>query len=206
MSAAAASVRVRRILRRPTVRWASIAVLALVAVVRAETVVGDARRTTVAWGRSLSVAVASRDLTPGRIVDPDDIVTVERPVTALASDPAPSPVGRTVVEPIAAGEVVLDRRLSGGGTGPAALLAPGEVAFAVPVEQSTPPLHPGDHVDVFAPVDSASRSAVGAARVAERAIVVSVTDRAVMIGVGPTSSAAVARALLGSSVVLALAE
>lgn len=206
MSEPALSVRVRRAARRPVVRWASIAALALLAVVWTESVVADARHATESWGRSSDVAVATHDLVAGRIVEPDDVTIVPRPVTVLATDPARTPVGRVVVDSIAAGEVVLERRLSGGGSGPAALLAPGEVAFALPAEQSTPTVHPGDHVDVFAPVDSSSRSSIGATRVAERATVVSVSDRAVMIGVAPTSAAAVARALLGASVVIALAE
>lgn len=191
---------------RPPVRWAAVAFLAILAVVRSESVVADADRARSDWGRTATVSVATHDLAPGTVIGAGDVSTATRPSIVVPTDAVLDAIGRSVTAPVAAGEVVLDRRLSNGGDGPAALLGPDDVAFAVPVDAATPPVEVGDHVDVFAPVDSASRSAVGATRVAHRAVITSVSDRAVTIGVDAESAVIVARSLLGASVVLALVD
>ena len=150
------------------------------------------------------MAVAARDLAPGTVIGAGDVTVEPRPSAMVPADAVRGPVDRVVTAPIARGEVVLDRRLSGGGTGPTALLDSGAVAFAVPVDTSTPPLHPGDRVDVFAPVDNGTRTISGATRIARRAVVAAVTDRTVLIGVDATAAGMVARALLDTSVVLAV--
>lgn len=178
----------------------------MLSTLRTESIVDGARRSRSDWGDTDSVAIAARDLEPGAVIGVDDVEVVDRPRAVLVDGIATTPTGRTVTASIARGEAILDRRLSGGGSGPGAMLGPDHVGFAVPVDQSTPSLRPGDHVDVFAPVDSTSRVAVGATRVCQRAVVVSVSDRSVMVGVDPASAAAVARALLGATVILALAD
>jgi len=57
---------------------------------------------------------------------------------------------------------------------------------------------------VFAPVDSSSRTSVGATRIARRAVVLAVDDRRVLLGVDGPSASVVARALLDTAVVLAV--
>lgn len=183
-----------------------LATVSLVAVVRSESIVAAARDSRDDWGRQVRVFVASRDLEPGVVIGPDDTVETMRPAIVVPGDIAHDPGGRTVTQPVAAGEIILQRRLSGGGNGVTSLLGPGELAFAIPVDPMTPSLRIGAHVDVFAPVDTASRSAVGATKVATRATVVAVAERTVTIGVDEQSGAALARALLGSTVVLALVE
>ena len=189
---------------RPAVRWTVLAVIALLAIVRSESIVTGAHRARAAWGRVEPVLVAARDIAPGTVIGPDDVRSVARPADAVPSDATADVVGRTATSELAAGEVMLDRRLSRGGTGPTALLGSDDVAFAVPVDAATPSLRIGDRVDVFAPVDSASRSAVGATRVAHRAVVAAIGDRSVTIAVDAGAAAVVARSLLGASVVLAL--
>lgn len=196
--------RLARARHRRTVRWMSVALLALVASLTTRSMLDDAARQRARWGRFTTVAVATRDLAPGAIVGANDIAFVERPDALVADDPAIEPVGRSVTAPIARDEIVLARRLSGGGSGPVALLDPGAVAFAVPVDPSTPPVRAGDRVDVFAAVESGSRSTVGATRVAHRATVVSVNERTVLVGVDGAMATVVARALLDAAVVLAL--
>jgi len=166
-------------------------------------IVDGADRERTRWGASTPVAVARRDLAPGTVVGDDDVSVTSRPRTMVPDDAAVDVVGRVVSADIAPGEVVLERRLADG-TGPLALLDVGSVAFAVPVDAATPPLRPGDRVDVFAPVDSGSRATVGAARIARRALVVAVEGETVLLGVDGTAAAVVARALLDTSVVLAV--
>lgn len=187
-------------------RWTIVAAVALLAVLRSESTVAEARRARTEWGRVDPVLVAARDLAPGTVIGPDDVHASVRPAIAVPSDATSDAIGRTTTVALAAGEVVLDRRLSHGGSGPTALLGADDVAFAVPVDTTTPSVRIGDRVDVFASVDSASRSAVGATRIAHRAVVAAVTDRSVTIGVETTAAAAVARSLLGASVVLALVD
>lgn len=166
-------------------------------------IVGAADEERGRWGPSTPVAVATRDLAPGAVIGVDDVTLAPRPREMVPDDATDDVVGRVVTAPIAPGEVVLGRRLAGG-TGPLALLDAGAVAFAVPVDTATPPLRPGDRVDVFAPVDSGSRSAVGATRIARRAVVVAVDERRVLLGVDGPSAPVVARALLDTAVVLAV--
>lgn len=189
--------------RRRPVRWALTIVLAAITGLTTASMVEGAGRERARWGASTSVAVATRDLAPGAVIGIDDVVVAPRPQTMVPDDALTDVVGRVVAARIATSEAVLDRRLAGG-TGPLALLEAGAVAFAVPVDTSTPPLRPGDRVDVFAPVDSGSRSAVGATRIARRAVVVAVDDRTVLLGVESASASVVARALLDTAVVLAV--
>lgn len=184
-------------------RWAAVAAVAAVAGLGTRSIVGDADRERDRWGPSTPVAVATKDLVAGAVIGTDDVALAPRPRTMVPDDAIDDVVGRVVTAPIAPGEVVLERRLAGG-TGPLALLDPGAVAFAVPVDTATPPLRPGDRVDVFAPVDSGSRATVGATRIARRAVVVAVDDRRVMLGVDGTAAPVVARALLDTAVVLAV--
>lgn len=206
MSIRRSLARAWRARHRSSLRWVLVLALAIAATTRTESIVRDAQRARSGWGRTVLVAIATRDLPAGTVIGADDVTTVERPALIVPDDAEDASVGRTVVHPVAAGEIVLDRRLSHGGTGTTALLGPDDVAFAIPIDTGTPPLHLGDRVDVFAPVDSASRTAVGATRVAHRAVVTSISERAVTVGVDATSATAVARSLLGASVVLALVE
>lgn len=193
----------RRPLRRRRVRWAVVAAVAALAALATTSIVGAASRERARWGASTPVAVATRDLAPGAVIGLGDVIVASRPQAMVPDDAMTDVVGRVATAPIAPGEVVLERRLAGG-TGPLALLDPGAMAFAVPVDTATPPLRPGDRVDVFAPTDSASRSTVGASRIARRAVILAVDDRRVLLGVDGASASVVARALLDTAVVLAV--
>lgn len=177
--------------------------MAVVSTFATASIVDGAGRQRAAWGPSTPVAVATRDLAAGTVIGIDDVTVAPRPRTMVPDDATTDAVGRVVSSPIAPGEVVLERRLAGS-TGPLALLDPGAVAFAVPVDTATPPVRTGDRVDVFAPVDSSSRTSVGATRIARRAVVLAVDDRRVLLGVDGPSASVVARALLDTAVVLAV--
>ncbi|MBU3702624.1 MAG: hypothetical protein FGM58_11325, partial [Acidimicrobiia bacterium] len=126
----------RRRARRRPVRWAAVAAVAVVAGLCTSAIVGDADRERVRWGPSTPVAVATRDLAAGAVIGVGDVIVAPRPRVMLPDDATTDAVGRVVTAHIAPGEVVLERRLSGG-TGPLALLEAGAVAFAVPVDPAS---------------------------------------------------------------------
>lgn len=190
-------------LRLTPVRRAALAlVLAALAGVVAARSVGRAEQLRAAYGTTRAVPVAARDLAPGQVVAVDDLRWEDRPTGLLPDDPAPDPVGRTLLQPVAAGEVVLRRRLLDGAGGPLALVPPGGRALAVPVAATAPSLRVGDRVDVLAA--DAGAVASGARRVAREATVVAVADDRVTVAVTASEAPAVARASLDGLVALAL--
>ena len=125
---------------------------------------------------------------------------------------ADAPVGRVVTEPLVTGEVIVERRLSGGtATGAAALVGPGRRALAVPVEATPPGLEVGDRVEAYAPAttggslaDLARAQGSGARRVARDALVIAVDDRSVTVSVAGAEAAGLAAAVLDGALTLAL--
>jgi Flp pilus assembly protein CpaB len=202
---------VSRLSDRRTLRWAVTLVVAAAAGLAAATFVQQAEQVRADYGERRTVAVASGDLAVGHEVGAHDVSWVERPIALVAGDPAPDPVGRVVATPVAAGEVVLERRLAGpGATGPLALAAPGSRLVTVPAGQPMPPLALGDRVDVYTPIVAAGSAASsgpslsGARRVARDAVVVSLDDEGVTLSVTPTEAPASARAVLDGAVTLVL--
>ncbi|CAB4578175.1 MAG: hypothetical protein F2567_01765 [Actinobacteria bacterium] len=198
----------RRALQRTRTRWFITTCIALASLWWTIATVHTAERDSSAWGDRKTVSVAANDLEPGHIITTDDIHFALRPTIMLPGDLADSPVGRTVIRSIARDEIVIERRLAGGGiSGPAALLGDNSVAFAIPRDASTPVLSVGNYVTLFAPSEIASTAARGngpAARVADRAVVVAVNEKSLMVGVDPRDASSVARALLSTSVIVAL--
>lgn len=200
----------RRLASNTRVRWLLTAVVALCSAVWTVSTVNSADASASAWGQRRTVPVAASDLVPGRVITTADIVFVDRPVAVVPDDVADSPIGRTVTRSIARDEVVLERRLAGGGaSGPASQLDENSVAFAVPSDASTPATKVGDHVVLYAPsevVATAGRPLGPATRIADHGVVVAVTEKAVTIGVTLPQAPAVAKALLSASVIIALAD
>ncbi len=203
----------RRRLPGRGLRWAVTVVLAVVAGAVAAGTVQRAEAARSAYGEQRRVPVAATDLEVGARVGPGDVAWSELPAALVPDGVAAEPEGRTVTEPVVAGEVVLERRLSGaGGEGAAALVPPGGRALAVPVDASTPGLALGDRVDAYAPAEvvgqgsaaASARSGGGARRVAREARVVAVDERAVTIAVSAAEAPAVARAVLDGALTLAL--
>jgi len=170
-----------------------------------------AEEVRAAYGEVRTVAVARSDVEPGRVLGPDDVRWAPWPVALVPADAASDPEGRVVAEPLAAGEVVLERRL-GAGDGPTGLLEPGRRAVAVPLDAAPAGLAAGDRVDAYAPTVAASsteltalvRDRAGARRVASSALVVAVDERAATLAVSSGEAAAVAQSVLDGAVVLAV--
>ena len=183
--------------------WSGALALALVTGAFVTSVVRDAEAQAARYGSLRRVPVARHALAPGAVVRAGDITARMVPLAFLPRSPiATAPVGKTVVVPIAAGEVVLATKLAPDGLrGVAALLRPGERAVAVPIGPGTPPLSIGDQVDLLA----TERDEASTVVVAHRARIVGVDERAVTVAVRATDAPAVATALAATAITLALA-
>lgn len=147
------AVRARRAVARPVVRRTFVALLATATIATVVLLVSAAGAARERWGTSRPVAVATRDLAPGEVVDADAVEVRDLPAGALTEAAvADAPEGAVVRQPIYAGEPVLASRLAPGGlTGAAALVPAGHRAVAVPVGPGgMPPVAVGDLVDVLA--------------------------------------------------------
>jgi Flp pilus assembly protein CpaB len=218
----ALTVRIRRALARTVVRRMVVVLAAAVTTVAVNGVLRSAEQTRDRWAETRSVVVARRDLAPGDVVDAGAVARREVPAAVVAEAATDLvPVGAVVRYPIAAGEPVVATRLAPDGlTGVAALVPDGHRAVAIPTTPAgTPPLHPGDHVDVIAltpapttpeaeaatePEAEAPSSAVPAATLVDEALVVDVAETAVTIAVPAALSPTVAYAAAQGLVVLTL--
>jgi Flp pilus assembly protein CpaB len=193
-------------------RWAAAAVLAVAAVGLVTSATSRAHATLAGYGHLERVAVTTHRLDPGAVVGSGDVTWRELPPAAIAAEASTdSPVGRTVVAPMAAGEVVSRLRLAPDGLGPLAALVPaGDRAVAIPLRPSSLPLQPGDRVDVVAPRPAAADRDGGAGRgggatvVARAAPVLRVQSDSVVVAVPQGEREAVAAALAQGTPVLAL--
>lgn len=203
-------LRFQRWLSTTRVRWSITAAVALCSLAWTVSTVNSADAAVSAWGDRRTVPVATSDLEPGRVITSADINFVDRPIAVVPNDVAASPIGRSVTRSIARDEVVLERRLAGGSaTGPASQLDENSLAFAIPSDASTPPTRIGDHVALYAPsevVATSTRVSGPASRIADRAVVIAVSEEAITVGVVVAEAAAVAKALLSASVIIALAD
>ena len=193
---------------RTRTRWLLTTLVALIAIGWTTSTMNTAQDDIMKWGEHRSVPVARSDLEPGHVLTEDEITFVSRPVAVLPDDVADSPIGRTVTRSIARGEPLIERRLAGGtSSGPASLLDQNTVGLAIPVDVGTPLLHVGDSVALFAPSETftnANRAQGPAVRMTRQAIVISVSEKAVMVGVPASEAGSVAQALLSTSVVIGL--
>ena len=225
------TVRARRALARPAVRRLCVTGLAAGTCVTVVSLLGAADDARDRWGQTRPVAVATRDLAPGDVVEPGSFEVRDLPEGVLSEGrlggaPAEAPVGSVVRHPVLAGEPLVAARLAPDGlTGAAALVPPGRRAVAVPLGPAgAPPLAVGDLVDVLAVMPSAGLAGLGsdgagpgpdgtgpdgaaqepAFVLVERAAVVDVTDDAVTVAVPEGDAPRVAWALSNGAVVLAL--
>lgn len=172
----------------------------------------SASATQSVYGNRRMTTVARRDLDIGHIISSDDIERRELPEAFIPGSwegagpskadevPTEYPIGRTVIEPIIAGEVVLPRRVSGSGFSGLRATVPGTTRV-VSIERSAyvPALRPGDRVDLCAPGLGARAVVIG-----RRALVVGVDEDAVTVAVAEVELPAVARAIIDGDVILAL--
>jgi hypothetical protein len=203
-------LRFRRWLSTTRVRWSITAAVALCSLTWTVSTVKSADAAASAWGQRRTVPVATSDLEPGRVITTADITFVDRPIAVVPNDVAVSPIGRSVTRSVARDEVVLERRLAGGSaTGAASQLDENSLAFAIPSDASTPPIRIGDHVALYAPsevIAASTRASGPASRIADRAVVIAVSEEAITVGVVIAEASAVAKALLSASVIIALAD
>jgi Flp pilus assembly protein CpaB len=144
--------RVRLVFRRRRLGWwPAIVLLAALTAASLAGLSAEARATVARYGSTRPVLVAAVDLPAGVPVPPDAVRTEDRPVGLVPDDALDTlPSGATTRAPVAAGEVVLGRRLDPSGASPlAAALPDGSRGVAVPRTDTVPELQPGDRVDVL---------------------------------------------------------
>ena len=145
------SVRARRALVRPAVRRTAVGLLAAATALSVASLLGAVDDARDRWGATRPVAVATRDLSPGEVLDSGAVEVRDLPEGVIPDAAvATAPTGAVVRHPILAGEPLAPARLAPDGlSGTAALVAEGERAVAVPVGAGgAPPLAVGDLVDV----------------------------------------------------------
>lgn len=227
------TVRARRALTRPAVRRLCVAGLAAATGLTVMSLVAAADDARARWGQTRPVAVATRDLAPGDVVDAGSFEVRELPEAVLpegvldgpdggavgdsAEGTGPdggavgdTPVGAVVRHPVLAGEPLVAARIAPDGlTGAAALVPAGWRAVAVPLGAAgAPPVTTGDLVDVLAVSPSGAAGDDGrepAFALVDHALVVDVNDEAVTVAVPEADAPRVAWALSNGVVVLALA-
>ncbi len=204
------TVRARRALARPAVRRLCVTALALATALAVAVLLGTASGAPEAWGAPRPVAVATRDLAPGDVIDSGAAEVRDLPGAAVAPAAlARVPEGAVVRQAIAAGEPLVPARLAPHGlSGAAALVPPGARALAVPLGPAgSPPLAAGDLVDVLAvlPPGGAGSGTDPAFPLVEAAPVVDAGEQAVTVAVPERDAPRVAWALSHGAVVLALA-
>jgi len=145
-------------------------------------------------GSLVEVPVLARRVPAGTTLVAADVRTARLPADAVPDgEPAVAPAGRTARVDLVPGEVVLASRL--GPRGLAALLPPGSRALAVPRAAGTPPLEPGQRVDLLA----SGRLVVAAASV------LAVDDSGTTVALPEPTAPVVAEAIAAGTVTLSLA-
>jgi Flp pilus assembly protein CpaB len=207
-------VRARRALARTVVRRAVVLGLAILTGLVVVSLVSSAEAARQRWGRARPVAVATRDLAPGDLVDGSAVEVRRLPEAAVAPQAlAEPPSGSMVRQPVAAGEPFVPERLAPQGlTGVAALVPAGHRAVAIPIGPlAAPPLTVGDLVDVLAVVPALveeqprQREDQPSFALVEAAVVVDVGEQSITVAVPEAAAPRVAWVLTNGSVVLALA-
>jgi pilus assembly protein CpaB len=194
--------------RRPRHRQVLVIVLALLAGFATMGVVQRAEDAAAAWGTSVPVLVATRDLAPGEPLDATSSHIEPRPGPLVPDDALHARQDDVrVAEAIYAGDIVRAARLAPAGlSAVAARLPAGTRAMAVPVEPGlVPTLTVGDRVDVL--VALAPEAAGGGPPgfvLAAAAPVVDVDDAAVTIAVPADAAPRLAVAFGAGAVTLAL--
>ena len=195
--------------RHPRVWWGFAATAAIGAGALTASMVAAAEDARESWGPGQPVLVAVADVDAGDEITPDLVELDHRPAGTVPSSALRTlPDGAVAAAGIVAGEVVVGSRLTGGNLSAVAARIPaGRRAVAIPNEPGvTPPLSPGDRVDVIAVVPSADD---GGGRppgfaLTTGALVVEITDAAITVAVPRDVVPRVSVALGAGVVTLAL--
>lgn len=188
----------RRSIRQPSLYLAAAAITVSVTAGITYRFLSVAQEGAARYGRPVAVYVAAEDLAAGSVIGSDDVERRSLPASAVpASALRRSPVGSTLGQEVASGQVIVGGALSRAGRSPlAASLPPGTVAVAVPRSVTLPPLRRDDRVDLWVAADTRPLE-VGAP-------VVAVEPDSVVVAVSDDSAGAVAAALLAGPVLLAV--
>ncbi len=176
----------QQLARRPWIRWATAATLAVVVGWSVATALAKVDRERDAWGSRRVTVVAASAVAAG---DPLQVITRELPLTMVPdqalADIEPGAIARRAV---VAGQVLTD--LDVAGTGPEGWLPAGWIVLIVSADP-LPAVGPGDPVRLFA--DGVT---IGDGQVVAR------TDTTVSVGVPPDIAAAAAQASAARSAVI----
>ena len=198
-----------RLLRRPLAYWAVAGLVAAAAGWFVADATGRAQRAASRYGEVGPVAVAVRDIPAGHEIRDADVELRDMPRALVPDDAVDEPpLGSIARTEIAAGEVVVARRLAPEGlSGPSALIPDGHRGVSVPTGPGRLPLSVGDVVDVLATVDPlvSEEEVETTSVVAAGALVVGVDDEAATVAVAARDAPALAAALAVGTVTLTLA-
>ena len=195
-----------RIRRRPLVYWSLTGALALVTGLVVSSAVAGAREARAGYGTTRSVIVAAHDIPAGATIEAGDTRRELRPVALVPPRALDTPpVGQIASASIVEGEpIVADRVAAAGLSAVAALIPPGDLGIAVPLEPGTMTLAIGDHVEVLATFDPDTIEGVPTIVVAPLAVVVDVRDAAVTLSMPQGDGERVAFALATAAVTVVL--
>ena len=225
-------LRLRFLVRRlPILYWVGALAMVLATGAGMARVVGGARTAAAQFGSLRPVPVAARAVAAGVALRSSDVRVRALPAAVIprgeVASSAAAVVGHVSLFPLSPGEVVTAAKLAPSGlTGVAALLPPDARGLAIPVGPGTPPLQPGDHVDLLASfnvdtgpadirpsttdVSAASSSPRGSAdsaptfAVARHALVLDVAHQAITVAVTADEAPRLAYALTHGAITLAL--
>jgi Flp pilus assembly protein CpaB len=160
------------------------------------------------WGTMAAVPVVTEPIAAGATVEPAHFEIRRVPESLLPHSAVEfEPAGLTAIVPMWPGEVLVEAKLAPAGLdGPAAMLQTGERAVAVPRSETTPPLSPGDRVDVILNLDpSVTGGGPPAIPVARAVRVLHLTEAAVTLAVPAEDAAKVAFGAAQGALSLAIA-
>jgi Flp pilus assembly protein CpaB len=194
--------------RHPRAHTALVVTLALICGLVVHAIVRSAEEARSAWGNSVTVLVATRDVLPGEMLDAANTRLERRPEPLVGEDPLRGlPTDARVAAALYAGEIVRGERLAAAGASAVAARLPSDTrAMAVPADPATtPPLTIGDRVDVVVALaaEAAGDGPPGFLLAAD-VMVVDVSDVAVTVAVPTADAPRLAVALGAGAVTLGL--
>lgn len=163
-------------------------------------------RARQSWEQRMVVVSVRHPISAGSAITADDISLVEIPVAGVASAALHAlPAGAVALDDLAANEVLLPNHLLGTGT---SRLPPGFLGVNIRLGDAALPLRIGDAVAVIAVTQSNAGTDRSSGEephsIADRAVVVAVSDKTVVIAVAASAAAQVAEAAALDRAVLVL--
>ena len=194
----------RRLRRSPAAFWVAAVLLAALTGTVVARLVDRAAATAARFGPPRTAVVVRRAVPAGAVVQPGDVALRSVPSAVVPRRAIRSPpIGRRAAQPLLPGQVVVADQLAPDGVSAvAAMLPPGRRAVAVPTGGLSPPLEPGDVVDVVATFEEGDPPTFV---VAEGAAVLAVTEDVVTVAVSVDDVAPLAFAVARGVVTVVVA-